>query len=126
MPEVVHTSYLVIQLWVNRKMEVIVNLLNLCEVLVLHSATSYALGTVLGGVWEQNLVDYNVVDVNLLLGQLNSKSFRLVHREELGDANGNEGCLFGIFELLVDFLNLCLHAIDSIEHALLHFFGVNE
>ena len=71
-PEVVHTSNLVIELWVNCKMEIIVNLLNLCEVLVLHSAASLTLGAVLAGIWKQDLVDYNVVDVDILLGQLDA------------------------------------------------------
>ena len=119
MPEVVHASDLVIKLRVNRKMEIVVNLLNLCEVLVLHSATSFALCAVLGGVREQDLVDYNVVDIDLLLCELNSESLRLVHREELWDAHCDKCCLASVFELLIDFLNLCLHAIDSIKHALL-------
>ena len=49
-------------------MEIVVNLLYLCEVLVLHSASSLAFSAVLGGIREQDLVDYNVMDVNLLLG----------------------------------------------------------
>ena len=100
-------------------MEIVVNLLNLCEVLVLHSATSFALGAVLGRIGEQNLVDYNVMDIDFLLGQLDSQSFSLVHGEELGDANGDKGCFGRVLELLVDILDLGLHGIDSIKHALL-------
>lgn len=124
MSQTVHASHFVIKLWVDDQVEIVINLLNLCEVLVLHSATGTALGAVLGGVGEEHLVDYNVVDVNLLLCQLNSESFRLVHGEELRDAHGNESSLGSILELLVHLFNLCLHVIDSIEHTLLHLFWV--
>ena len=93
-------------------MEVIVDLLDLCEVFVLHSATSFALGTVLIGVWEQDLVDYYVMNINFVLGELNRQSFCLVHREELGDADGDKRCLVSIFELLIYILNLSLHGVD--------------
>lgn len=119
MSQVIHASDLVIELWIDHKMEVVINLLNLCEVLVLHSATSLAFGAVLGGVWEKHLVDYNVVNVDLLLGELDSQALSLVHGEELGDAHGYESRLTRILELLVHVLNLCLHVIDAIEHALL-------
>ena len=49
-------------------MEIVVNLLYLCEVLVLHSASSFAFSVVLGGIREQDLVDYNVMDVDFLFG----------------------------------------------------------
>ena len=103
-------------------MEIVVNLLNLCEVLVLHSATSFALGAVLGRIGEQNLVDYNVMDIDFLLGQLDSQSFSLVHGEELGDANGDKGCFGRVLELLVNILNFGLHGIYSIKHTLLLLF----
>ena len=105
-------------------MEIVVNLLDLSEVLVLHASTGLALGAVLGGVWEQDLVDYNVVDVDLLLGQLDRQSLRLVHREELGDADCNKRRLVSILELLVHLLNLCLHSVNAVEETLLHIFGV--
>ena len=93
-------------------MEIVVNLLYLCEVLVLHSASSLAFSAVLGGIREQDLVDYYVVNINFVLGELNRQSFCLVHREELGDADGDKRCLICIFELLVNILNLCLHGVD--------------
>ena len=105
-------------------MEVIVDLLDLCEVFVLHSATSLALGTVLTGVWEQDLVDYYVMNINFVLGKLDGQSFCLVHREELWDANSYKGCFGRVLELLIDILNLGLHGIDTIKHALLHLLRV--
>ena len=93
-------------------MEVIVDLLDLCEVFVLHSATSPALGTVLGWIWEQDLIDYYVMDVNFVLGKLDGQPLCLVHGEELRDANGDKRCLIGIFKLFINILNLRLHGVD--------------
>ena len=87
-------------------MEVVIDLLNLSEILVLHTATSFAFGAVLVGVREENLVNDNVVDVDLLLGQFDRQSLCLVHAEEFGDADSYECCLASIFELLVHILNL--------------------
>ena len=119
MPQVIHASDLVVKLRVSHQMEVVINLLYLSEVLVLHAASSLALGAVLGRIREQNLVDHDVVDVNLLLGKLNRQTLRLVHAEELWDADCHECSLAGILELLVHILNLCLHVIDTIEESLL-------
>ena len=93
-------------------MEVIVDLLDLCEVFVLHSATSLALGTVLIGVWEQDLVDYYVMNINFVLSKLNGQSFCLVHGEELGNTDGYESRLISIFKLLINILDLSLHGVD--------------
>ena len=100
-------------------MEVVVNLLDLCEVLILHLSSCDALLTVLGRIREQNLVDHDVVNVDLLLGQLNGQPLSLIHGQELGDADGHEGRLVRILKLFVHFLNLCLHGIDAIEQPLL-------
>ena len=93
-------------------MEVIVDLLDLCEVFVLHSTSSLALGTVLIGVWEQDLVYYYVMNINFVLSELDSQSLCLVHGEELGNADGNESRLISILKLLINILNLCLHGVD--------------
>jgi len=52
-------------------MEVIVDLLNLSQVLVLHLSPGYALLAGFMRIWEQHLVNNNVVNVDLLLGQFN-------------------------------------------------------
>ena len=93
-------------------MEIVVNFLDLCEVFVLHSATSLALSTVLIGVWEQDLIDYYVMNINFVLGELNGQSFCLVHREELWNTDCNKRRLISIFELLINILNLSLHGVD--------------
>ena len=64
----VHTTHFVIELGVDHQVEIVINFLDLCEVLFLHLSSSLALGAVLRWVWEQDLVDYNVVDVDVLLG----------------------------------------------------------
>ena len=119
MTEGVHTTNLVVKLWVHYQVEVFVNLLNLGEVLVLHAAPGLALGAVLARVREEHLVDDNIVDVNVLLGELDGQTLCLVHGEELGDAHCHECRLCCVLKLIVYFLNLCLHAIDAIEEALL-------
>lgn len=74
-------------------MEVIVDLLDLCQVLLLHAATSFAFGAVLRWVWEEDLIDYNVMDINVLFGQLDGKSLSLIHGEEFRDAHSHESSL---------------------------------
>jgi len=64
----VHTTHFVIELRVDHQVEIVINFLDLCEVLFLHLSSSLALAAVLSRVWEQDLVDYNVVDVDVLLG----------------------------------------------------------
>ena len=93
-------------------MEVIVDLLDLCEVFVLHSATSPALGTVLGWIWEQDLIDYYVMNINFVLGELDGQPLCLVHGEKLGNADRDKRCLISIFKLLINILNLRLHGVD--------------
>ena len=65
--EIVNSTDLIIKLWVNCQVEVIIDLLNLSEVLILHLSTGRALRAVLGWVWEQDLVDHDVMNVDLLL-----------------------------------------------------------
>jgi len=77
--KVLDTTHLVVKLRVDWQVEVVINLCNLCEVLVLHLPTSLALAAVLGGVGEQDLVDYNVVDVDFLLGELDGETLSFVH-----------------------------------------------
>ena len=122
-PEVVHTANLVIKLRVDNEVEVIIDLLNLSEVLVLHASTSRALRAILRWVGEQDLVDDDVVNVDLLLGQLDSKALGLVHTEELWNTDGYESGLICVLELLVDFLDFSLHAINAIKESLLCLFS---
>ena len=110
--EAFHTTHLIIELWVYNKMEVIVDLLDLCEIFILHAATGLALGAVLGWIREQDLVDYYVVNVDFVLGKLDGQPLRLVHGEELWDADGDKRRLISILELLINILNLCLHGVD--------------
>ena len=93
-------------------MEVIVDLLDLCEVFVLHPSSSLALCAVLIGVWEQDLIDYYVMNINFVLGELDGQPLCLVHGEELGDADRDKRCLICIFKLLINILNLRLHGVD--------------
>ena len=117
-------THLIVQLGVDSQVEIIINLSYLGEVLLLHFTPCLTLTAVLLRIWEQDLVDDNVVDIDLLLGELNCKSFRLVHTQELWNAHCNECCLVCILELLVNLLYLSLHAIYAIKQSLLHIFGV--
>lgn len=89
---------------------VFIQVKRLAEVLLLHlvpDATLLALvactsqlteaETVQGGrtgFGEEELVDDDVVRVDLVLRQFLDEPFRLVQREELGDADADECCLF--------------------------------
>ena len=122
--KIVHATHFIVELGVDNQMEIVINLLDLCEILVLHSTASLALGAVLAGVGEQDLVNNNVVNVNLLFGKLNGQSLGLVHTEELRDADSHKGGLGSILELLINFLDLSLHSVDTIKEALLDILGV--
>jgi len=91
--QALNASDFVVKLRVNHQMEVIVNLLNLRQILVLHFASRHTLFATLIRIGEENLIYDDVVNVDFLFGQFNGKSFRLVHGEELGDANGHKSSL---------------------------------
>jgi len=92
-------------------MEVVVNFLNLSQVLVLHLSPRNALSAGLIWIWEQYLVNYDIVNVDFLLGQFDSKSLGLIHTKEFRYAHRYERRLRGIFKLAVNFFNLSFHAV---------------
>jgi len=122
--KVVNASDLVVKLGVDDQMEVVIDFLDLSKVFVLHLASCFAFGAVLGGVREKNLVDDDVMDIDLLLGKFNSKSLGLVHRQELGNANRHESSLVCVLELVVNFLNFSFHSVHRVEELLLDVFRV--
>jgi hypothetical protein len=65
--ETFDSAHLVVQLGVNRQVEVVVDLRDLSQVFVLHLASVLAFAAVLAGVGVENLVDHDVVDVDFLL-----------------------------------------------------------
>lgn len=78
-PEALSSADLIVELGVNRQVEVIVDFSDLSQVFILHLAARSALLAILRGVWEQYLVDNDVVDIDLLFGEFNRQSFGLVH-----------------------------------------------
>jgi len=70
---------LVIELGINRQVEVVVDLSDLSQVFVLHLASVLALTAVLRWVRVQYLVDNNVVDVDFLLSEFYRKALSFVH-----------------------------------------------
>ena len=100
-------------------MEIIIDLSDLSKVLLLHFASGLTFATVLGRVREEDLIDDDVVDVDLLLGQFDGQSLRLVHAQELGDAHRDKSSLRCVLELLVHFFDLGFHSVDSVEQLLL-------
>jgi hypothetical protein len=60
-------------------MEIVVNLSDLSQILVLHLPSSHTLLACFVGVGEQNLVDNDVVNVDFLLCEFNSKSLGFIH-----------------------------------------------
>jgi len=64
-------SDLLIKLRVDDNVEVIVDLVQLCNVLVLHLSSGCAFAAWTFGLWKAYLVDDNVVDVNLKFREFN-------------------------------------------------------
>lgn len=54
---------------------------------------------------KDHLIYYNIVSVNLELGQLLNKPLCLVQRQELRNADANEGGQIGVLELGIDLLD---------------------
>ena len=106
-------------------MKVIVNFLNLSEVFVLHFSSGLALLAVFARVWEENLVNDDVLNVDLLFSKLDCKPLRLIHGQELRDAHGHEGRLLRVLELLVNFFYFGLHLIKSFEELILDFLRIH-
>lgn len=72
-------------------MEVFVELDDLVEVLLLHLGASPAhLAFVFG---EEDLVDDDIMDIDVELSKLLDEAFCLIHRQELRNADSNEGSL---------------------------------
>ena len=106
-------------------MKVIVNFLNLSEVFVLHFSSGLALLAVFARVWEKNLVNDDVLNVDLLFSKLYCKPLRLIHGQELGYADGHKCGFLWVLELLVDLFDFGLHAVHCVEQLLLQLFRVN-
>lgn len=70
--------------------EVLIQFQDLGQVLVLHLGPGLAHLALVRGV--EHLVDHDVVDINVELGQLLDESLSLVHRKELGNADSHERC----------------------------------
>jgi hypothetical protein len=87
--------------------EILIELQNLVEILLLHLGTRLAHPAVVFG--EENLVDYDVVNVDLELGELLDQTLGLVHRQEFGDANRDEGRFGAVLHLLVYYLGGLAH-----------------
>ena len=106
-------------------MEVIKHLLNLTNILLLHLSPRDALFAIGSWIWEQHLINDNVSNIDILLGELNRKSLCLIHTEELWDAHCHESCPLWVLELPVDLLGLLLHAVKSLEQFLVDSVGVH-
>ncbi len=120
--ELVKTSNFLVQLRVDHQVEIVVNFFELSDVLVLHLTAGRALTARVFLFGEANLVDDDVVNVDFELSEFNGKALSLVKGEELRDADGNEGCLFRVLELVVHLDNLLLHDVKVIKKFLLHVF----
>ena len=99
--------------------EVLVQFQNLVQVLLLHFRAGTAhLALALG---KQDLVDYDVVDVDLELCQLLDQSLGLVHRQEFRDADSDESCPGGVLHLLVHHLRSLAHLLHLAEDLIQYF-----
>jgi len=107
----VQASHLLVELGVHDQMEVVVDLVKLCDVFVLHLPSCEALSAWRCSLWEAHLVDYDVVDIDFEFRKLYSEALCLVQTQELRDAHSDESCLFWVFELVVDLDNLLFHHV---------------
>jgi len=78
--ETLDPADLVVQLGINCQMEIVIDLCDLSQILVLHLPAGNALLAGFIRVGEQNLVDYNVVNVDFLFSEFDGQSLGLVHR----------------------------------------------
>jgi len=92
-------------------MEVVVDFLNLSQVLVLHLSPCNALSAGLIRIREQHLVDYDIMNIDLLLGKFNGQTLSLIHAKEFRDTHCYERRLRSVFELAVNFFDLGFHAV---------------
>ena len=65
--ESIKTSDFLVKLGVDDQVEVVIDLMQLCDVLILHLSSCGALTARAVSLWEADLVDHDVVDVNLKL-----------------------------------------------------------
>lgn len=121
--ESVNASDLLVELRINDEMEVVIDLLNLSNVLVLHLPPGQAFPAWVFLFREADLVDNDVVDVDLKLGQLDGQALCLIKTEELRDAHSDEGGALWVAELLVDLHYLLLQTIKGVEHLALDVFA---
>lgn len=94
-------------------MEVLVQLQNLVQVLLLHLRPCLAHPALI--IREQDLIDDDVVDVDIELGQLLDQTLCFIHRQELGDADCNEGGLGRVLHVLVYGLRVLPHLLHLAE-----------
>ena len=108
-------SHFLVKLGVHDQVEVVVDLVQLCNVFILHFPASSAFSAGVVRLREANLVDYDVVDVNLKFGKLDCKTLCLVETEELWNAYCDESCLFRVLKLIIDLHNLLFHHIERVK-----------
>ena len=65
--DLIKPSHFLVKLGVNDQVEVIIDLMQLCDVLVLHLSSCSALAARAVGLREADLVDHDVVNVDLKL-----------------------------------------------------------
>jgi hypothetical protein len=100
--------------------EVVIDFFDLSQIFILHLSSGNALLASGCFAWEQYLVDYNVVNVDFHLCELDSQSLSFVHTKEFWDHDSNEGSPGVVLELHVNLLNFLLVVIQLLEHLLLH------
>lgn len=123
--ERIDAPHLLGQLRNENDVEILEEVKDLVDVLVLHLAARDALATGAVGVGEDNLrvmaewladlVNDDGVHVDLVLGELLHQTLGLVHAQELGDADSDEGGFVDVLEALGHLVNSAL----QLRHLLL-------
>lgn len=97
--QLLHASHFLILQRHYHHMKVLIKLQYLVEVLLLHFGTCIAHPAVI--IREEDLVDDNVVDIDVELGQLLNETLSFIHGEEFRNADCDKGSLGRVLHVFV-------------------------
>lgn len=76
--EFIDAAHLLVKLRVDNQVKVVVDLIQLSNVFILHLSTSSALSARVISLWEADLINDNIVNIDLKFGKFNSEALSLI------------------------------------------------